>query len=89
MWKDGNLPLIFPLTRRSHPLLVSVFIYIINNVLAGFIRIFVVGGGKQVDVGRPGPGGVRAVHWHRALEAKGPNPRYVHTISYSWYTQVQ
>jgi len=38
------------------------------------------------DRHRPGPGGVRAVHWHRALEAKGPNPRYVHTISYSWYT---
>lgn len=37
----------------------------------------------------PALGGVRAVHWHRALEAKGPNPRYVHTISYSWYTLVQ
>lgn len=35
--KTGNLPLIFPLTRRSHPLLVSVFIFY-NNVLNSYFR---------------------------------------------------
>jgi len=52
MWKDGNLPTNIPFDKTLPPIAsFSIYIYNINNVLAGFIRIFGVGGGKQVDVG--------------------------------------
>ena len=38
MWKDGNLPLIFPLTRRSHSLAIIFWLHIFHGWQRGASR---------------------------------------------------